>query len=550
MITSAPSPVLSAEEARPRNPWLWRGLLLAALLLGGLVRLPAVTAGYPYLEYIDEGHVLHPVARTLATGRWNPMENNYPQLPVRAIATVSRLLSPLARFWRAAPPLEGIGAYYVYYDLLEPPQLMLVGRALGLLLSLGIIVLASLLARRLGGDPAAGVAALAAALLPALVFRGAIVIVDVYATFFVLAALLLLAGVERPAQLKRLAAAGACCGLAAVSKYPAGLVCLVVAAVVLLAPWRWRERLRGIAVAGAAAMLAAALAMPAVWQEPQHVWRQITWQGGMYKNLKIGSYWQQAFRQVEWDLPALPYAEVGYTFAALALAGVVLLIARPSSRRFGVGCALFATALIGLYSAYSFQAFRNLLPVAAIGCVSAGVAVAGIGQRLGRPRLAMLLGAILTTALFGPAACDYARERGSLIDSRRQALDWIARRPRAGEPVLILEEAAFASSELARMRGPLKVVKWQAARPALRRAGPLFVVVPDLVLEDKPLVPEAARDWLLQRYRIRATFGGGQAIVSPGAWRGNHLRLWVLERRDDWQRPAANRARNRFPRHA
>jgi 4-amino-4-deoxy-L-arabinose transferase-like glycosyltransferase len=528
------TPLPTAHE----DPWLWRGLLFAALLLGGLARLPAVTAAYPYLHYVDEGHVLHPVERTLTTGRWDPAENNYPELAVRAIAVASRLLSPLAGVWSAAPPLDKVDSFHLYYDQVEPPQLMLVGRSLSLLLSLGIILLAGHLGRRLGGDVAGGLAALAAALLPALVFRGAIVIVDVYAVFFVLAALILVAGVERPDQLRRLATAGACCGLAAVSKYPAVLVSLAVTASVLLSPWPWRQRLRGLVLAGVAAVVAAALVMPSLWQDPSRVWeKQFERQSRIYKSLKVGSYREQAFESMEWDLPELPYAEMGHVFTALALAGWVLVIARPSSRRLGIGCALFAAVLIGLHASYAFQAFRNLLPVAALACVTAGAAVAAVGERLARPRLAALLGVLLLAVLFGPAARRYALDRARLVDSRRQALDWIDANDGAGSSVLVLAETALPNSELSRLRGRVRMAFWLGARRALRQARPRFVLVPDVVARNGGhLVSEADRGWLLERYRVQAVYGSKRALILSSYWRGNELRVWVLERRLDWKR--------------
>ncbi|HEV8577441.1 MAG TPA: glycosyltransferase family 39 protein [Thermoanaerobaculia bacterium] len=520
------------------DPWLWRGLLTAALLVGALVRLPAVTAGYPYLEYVDEGHILHPVAQTLATGRWDPAQNNYPALPVLAIAGASRLLSPLAGVWRGAPNLDDVRSGYLYYDQVEPPQLMIVGRGLSLLVSLASILLAGLLGRRFAGDAAGGLAALAAALLPALVFRGALVIVDVYAAFFVLAALTLLAGVERPDQLARLAAAGACCGLAAVSKYPAVLVSLVVVAAVLLAPWRWRERLRGAALAGAAAVLAAAIVMPALWRDPLGVWtQQIARQSRIYSSLETPSYGSQAFGRVEWDLPRLPYAEMGYTFTILALAGLTVLIARPASRRFGIGCVLFTAALISLHAMYTFQAFRNLLPVAALACVTTGVAIATVGERLRWPRLTALIGAALLVAIFGPAARDYALERARLVDSRRQAMDWIAAKAPGGASVVIVEETAVPNGELARLRGRVRALPWPNIRRAVRQGKPRFLLAPDLVRRNgQPLISEVDRRWLLDRYALRATFGSEPAGAINTFWRGNHLRVFVLERRPDWKR--------------
>ena len=136
------------------NRWLWPGFLVAALLLGGAVRCTAVRAAYPYLEYVDEGHVLGPVQRTLATGRWDPAYNNYPELPVLVIAGASRLLSPLARWWTTFPSLAGITPSSDFYDQVEPPQLILVGRAVALALSLWTIAFIGWLARRLAGDVA------------------------------------------------------------------------------------------------------------------------------------------------------------------------------------------------------------------------------------------------------------------------------------------------------------------------------------------------------------------------------------------------------------
>jgi len=232
---------------------------------------------------------------------------------------------------------------------------------------------------------------------------------------------------------------------------------------------------------------------------------------------------------VEWDLPAQPYAEMGYAFTVLALAGLAVLIARRPSRRFGIGCALFAAALICLHAAYAFQAFRNLLPVAALACVTAGVAVAAAGERLGRPRLAALIGAAFLLLLFGPAARDYALDRSRLVDSRRQAVDWLAANSQAGDFVLILDEAAVADSEIARVPGRARVAPWEDARRALWLRKPRLVLVPDLVRRDgRHLIPEADRGWLLDRYAVRAVVGSEGRTIRH--WRGNNLRLFVLER--------------------
>jgi hypothetical protein len=262
-----------------------------------------------------------------------------------------------------------------------------------------------------------------------------------------------------------------------------------------------------------------------VWKE------QIVRQNTIYSVLATPTLTSQAFERVEWDLPALPYAEMGYTFTTLSLGGLVLLIARPSSRHFGIGCALFAAALIGLHSRYTFQGFRNLLPLAALACVTTGVAIAAAGERWNRPHAAALAGTVLLIVLFGPAAHDYALERARLVDSRRQAVDWIAANAGTDASVLILDETAIAKADLARAPGAVRVAPWEEARPSLRKGEPRFLLAPSIVRPNgEPLIPHADRVWLLERYRVRATFGSDSASISRFNWRGNNLRLWVLEK--------------------
>ncbi|MDP9121302.1 MAG: hypothetical protein M3O15_08025, partial [Acidobacteriota bacterium] len=86
------------EPSISRRPgWRWRSALLwlAILLTAAAVRLPTVTAGLPYLNYVDEGHVLHRVVHLLATGDWDPHWYIYPAFPNYAIAFAARLYSPL-----------------------------------------------------------------------------------------------------------------------------------------------------------------------------------------------------------------------------------------------------------------------------------------------------------------------------------------------------------------------------------------------------------------------------------------------------------------------
>ena len=107
-----------------------------------------------------------------------------------------------------------------YYDVAEPAALLMVARLATLVFALGIIVLAGLLARRSAGQAAGYYAAFLAAVLPALVIRSSIVIVDTYATFFVLLALWCVSyAIDAKHRGWFAVLAGVACGLAFTSKY-------------------------------------------------------------------------------------------------------------------------------------------------------------------------------------------------------------------------------------------------------------------------------------------------------------------------------------------
>jgi hypothetical protein len=509
----------------------YRLSLLLALLVALALRLPVVTAGYPYLNYIDEGHVLRPTLVLLATGVWEPRSNNYPALPIRAIAGAARCLAvgagPTTR-----PRLEReLAAGSPYYNVIEPRELVIVARVISLLVSLGIVLVAGLYARRLAGVAAGAVAAFAAALVPALVIRGAIVAVDGYATLFVLAALACCGAARHPRHWLPILASGAFCGLAAVSKYPAGLSGLAVVVSLGLAPWRAVERLRAVAVAATGGLLAAAAAMPQIVTRPGAIWERILFQRHMYGTLHTASYWDQALRQAEWDLP-FRGPELGATFAVLATLGLVVALGDRRWRREAAGWIAFAVPFVAIHARFPFQAFRNLLPLTALGCVTVAVLSAWVGERLRRPSLAAATAVGVLGMLFGFADVRHARERAGVVDSRRLAIDWLAARVGRDASLLVLAEVPIAPSEIARLGRRVRAVPWKRARAELLDGGPRFALIADLVSDDGlPLIPPADRGWLGERYDERSTFGSSQRFFDPGVFPGNDLRVVVLERR-------------------
>lgn len=498
-----------------------------ALLLALLVRLPAVAPAYPYFAYIDEGHVLHAVALMLDGQPWDPRTNGYPALSVVAIAGVARLVAFVVDPWRTEPLLRGVGSPYYSYDQITPPELIVVGQVSCLLVSIGCVLLVGLLGRRVAGGVAGAVAAWAAALLPALVVRGAIVTVDGFATFFVLAAALAVAAVRGPRDLGRLAIAGACCGLAFVSKYPAGLIGLAVVATVALAPWSPAQRLWGVTVAAAAGAAAAIMVMPAFILQPQAVWDSMVYQRWFYDSLELGSYWVQAFQFGEWDLP-LPYPELGIVFTLLAAAGAALMLASRPSLRLILGWLLFGVVLVATHASFSLQPFRNLLPLAALCCVSVGFLAGSAAARLRRPRSVLVGASALLSVLFFAPVRHHASDRLALADSRRDAIDWIlANRPTAR--VLVQREAAFVRTDLARLGSRAQVVRGREIARVSPDEAPVLVIAHVLRADSKPLLDEHDATRLKQRYQVSAAFGEATASATMKGWKGNRMRIWILE---------------------
>ncbi|HEV8631874.1 MAG TPA: glycosyltransferase family 39 protein, partial [Thermoanaerobaculia bacterium] len=295
---------------------LWWMLLLVALA----VRLPALPAALPYLTYVDEGHVLHRSAHLLAAHTWEPDNYSYPSLPFYLVAGGALAWSPVYALQHGHALSHDVAEPWTFYDVVEPVDLIVIGRLLTLAFSLALVLLTGLLAGRLAG-PAAGLAAgWLAAWVPALVVRGTVVNVNPQAACFAVAALFFAEGARAGEHPRRDALlAGTMAGLAGASKYPVALVVLPVGLAAALALPSWRERILRLGLAAGAALLAAAVAMPALVLRPAAVAAGLHEMDVIYTHQPAGSYWQQAFQRAEWDLP-LEHPEVGFAFAALTVA--------------------------------------------------------------------------------------------------------------------------------------------------------------------------------------------------------------------------------------
>lgn len=520
--------MLRLPRLKAALPWI------AVLLLAAAVRFPDVLAARPYMNYIDDGNYLHPVAWMLRAGNWDPGWYLYPSLPLSTVAAAARLYSPVYAAVHGRPLAQDVtSSSSPYYDELEPFDLLLLARLLALTVSLAGVLATGLLARRLAGRRAGLLAAFAAALVPALVIRGGIATVNPYAVFFTLACLLFSDRLRDARHPHREAlAAGAMAGLAFASKYPAVLVAVAFAATMLFVRTGWGERLRLWALGALGAGVAILAGIPPLFSHPRQVLAAVFKQGTFYTELPSPArFGEQIFHRAEWDLP-YEHAELGAVFLVLGLAG----LAAGAVRRDIAGTVrawwVYLAVTVTLYTRYGYQPFRNLLPLVPLLCVGLALLVERVRERLPRPRWADAAAWVLVAALFGPPVAGYARTRWGLEDSRRQAVDWLAARARPGDTVVALRELALLPAELARLPATVAPLDLAHGREPLLRAEPRFVLFGEPTTErGQRAVGPGLRQRILHRYAVVARFGETATPPFHDWWHGNRQIVYVLERR-------------------
>jgi hypothetical protein len=505
---------------------------LAVLIVAVALRLPALTAGLPYMGYVDEGHVLHHVTYLLQHHTWEPDTYSYPTFPFYLIAGAALAWSPVYAAINGHPLLDDLSpSPPEYYDILEPPTLLVIGRLVTLAFSLGIVVLVGLLVRRLAG-PAAGLfAAWMTAVIPALVMRSSIVNINPIVAFFVVAALFFAEGVRTGDRPRRDALlAGAMAGFAGATKYPAALVCLSVALAILLARSTWPEKLRRLLLAGAAAIAVLLLAMPALVLRTATVLRGLREMDTIYGFQEIGSYWAQAVTRAEWDLP-VSHPEVGVVFLLLLLAGIA---AGLRDRRWSgavAGWLLFGAATALLVAPYKFRAFRNLLSLVPLACALVALLYAWVRERVPRRAWLDLAAALLPVVLFTPTLYEYDGFLLALQDSREQAIHWLRPRVQPNERVLILKEMAFLPHRIDTLPGKVQVRVWDKARDRVIERRDHYLVLGELIRPDgRPKIPGFIRRWIFANYRVEAQFGRIPTFPGTGLFHGNEQVVYILKR--------------------
>jgi len=506
---------------------------LAIVLLAALLRVPSLTAARPYINYVDEGHYLHPVAQMLGRGSWDPHNYMYPQLPLTLAAVAARLYAPFHPLRHGGRTFhQDLVVTNPAYDVLEPFELLLTGRLLSFLAGLGLVILTGLYGRRLLGVPGGLFAAFLAAWLPSLVIRGSIATIDPFAALFALACFLFMDRVrtsERPGREAFLA--GAMAGLAFASKYPAVLAVLGSGLTLLLDEHSWRDKRRWLMLCAAGTLAGMIAGMPALVLHPVDVAMALERQNQIYTHSRTAQLWEQAILRAEWDLP-YEHPELGIPFLVLATAGTVVALRDKRLARTAAGWLLFIAITLVLFLSKIAQPFRNLLPLVPLLCLLVAVLHTRIRERLARPVWADAGAVLVVLALFGSPVVRWGLQQKEVVDSRRQAIDWLVAHSGPHDTVMLSRELVFAPSELARLPGKAVQRRWILSRAAIRNRIPRFLVLGRISYDGGEPVDTAAQAVVVRGYVERARFGVYATPEALNYWKGTAQLVSVLERKE------------------
>jgi hypothetical protein len=513
-------------------------LWVILLALAAALRFSPIASGLPYIDYVDEGYALHQAIDVLNKRTLDPGWYGYPSLPAYLTAGALICEGPIYRrvhgySFRKDLPLEERGIRQRdNYDLIAPPELIVAGRVVAAALSIGTVLLAGIVATRLGGKTAGSIAMLLTAVCPALVSRASNVIVDTFATFFALLALYFCERMRSNASSKivNAMAAGTAAGLALASKYTAGAVFIAVLAIIWTLPVTRSSRARFSVLACAGLLIGIAVGAPATIFNLSGVMRDIAVTSANYDIINsVPGYFGQA----------VSVSELGWPLAIAGCIGSVLMFREKLTRWTALGWMLFAGLLLAVFVGRPFQAFRNLLPLVPLFCIAAAIAFSQLidwARRGVRPSLRFgitvaLLGACLV--FLGFSSSRNVQQRMTHRDTRVQAIDWLQRHTRNEERILGIRELAILPAGWKRIAANLTVVSWTEAADLLEREQFDYIVTGEFDLRYAPDADRSAAN--LARWKektaplsVQADFGAVVTPIVPYLWRTNDERILIL----------------------
>jgi 4-amino-4-deoxy-L-arabinose transferase-like glycosyltransferase len=512
-------------------------LWLALLVVAALLRFGPVGAGLPYINYIDEGHVLHPAMELFQARSFDSTRFTYPPLTSYLTIVVAKIYSPIYRLVHGRGLKDDLPRSEDFhtalgdnYDLIAPPEIIALGRIAVAALSVGTVLLAGALAKALGGRGAGLLAMLFTAFCPALVSRGSIAIIDTTAAFFAIATLYFCQRLRMAAEKARVlwaaaGLAGVAAGLAFGGKYTVGFVFVAVIVTIASLPCSLSSKARLVALAGAGLIVGIFFGVPAAVLHPAKIIDELRSQAAFYQSIRADAGFLAA---------VVTASEIGVPLSIAGLAGMASMLFTREMRGVILSWLAFAGVLFGAVTWPSFHPFRNLLSLVPLLCIAAALLFERVVERFGRLQTATVVTALLFTASFAWASVRYVQTRFSRVDSRVQAIDWLRRNATNETNILGVRELAILPGEWKRVPGNAVVVPWSEAADLLQQRRFDYVVTGDL---DPRFLPNPAW-WSAYRNRwaglvvampAQATFGAIPTPIVPYLWRTNDERVLVLK---------------------
>jgi dolichyl-phosphate-mannose-protein mannosyltransferase len=521
-------------------------LWLALLALAALIRLGPIASGLPYIDYVDEGHILHPAIGILKSQGFDSSIYTYPPLTSYLVVAVLKGYAPFYRLVHKRELREDLPSDQDlktgqgdHYDLLTPPEIIWLGRLVIACLSIGTVLLAGALAKLLAGSRAGLLAMLFTALCPALVSRGSNLALDPTGTFFVITTLyfcqrlrIAAAAVNNAAMWRNAALAAIASGLAFGGKFTAGAVFVAVLVTIVTLPITWKSTAILIVIAGAGLFIGAFCGVPAAVLHPQKIIGELRHITAFYQTIQSEhGYWRAAFSA----------SEIGVPLMIAGLAGIIWMLWNRSTRKVAVSWIAFALLLLSAFVSSGFQPFRNLLPLVPPLCIAAALLCIWLGEslerRVRRPAFASMLVTALVSLIALSLAWSSARHlqfRMQHVDTRVRAIDWLQQHATKDETVLAIRELSILPAEWKRIAARPTIVPWFEAADLLERQRFDYIVTGEFDLRYAP----DPNGWSAYRDRwdakvfplpVEADFGQVVTPVMPYLWRTNDERILIVK---------------------
>ncbi len=510
-------------------------LWLVLVVLAAFLRFAPIGSHLPYIDYVDEGHVLHPAIGILQAKSFDSSVYTYPPLTSYLTIAAVKAYSPIYRIihhHKISKYFPAEGDFHTplgdNYDLITPPEIIWLGRFIVACLSVGTVVLSGAIARRLGGARAGLFAMLFAAFCPALVSRGAIVSLDTTATFFVTAALYLCQRMRTSGAWSEnttwrwAAAAGIASGFAFGGKFTAGAVFVAVLVTIAFLPFPRKSKALLALISGAGLFAGIFCSVPGAVLHPSGIAREISGISRFYQTIHSeAGYWSTAFSA----------GEIGILLMIAGLAGIIWMLWDAPVRRTALSWIAFGMLLLSAIVSSSFQPFRNVLPLVPSLCIAAALLFGRI-RFASASWIAPVLVFVIGSSL-GWSSAVYCRDRIAHVDARIRAIEWLRQHASNGERILGIRELAILPAEWKRLPANLTVVSWSDAADLLEREQFDYVVTGEF---DLRYLPDADR-WsaYLARWKertaalpIQAEFGAVVTPIVPYLWRTNDERILIL----------------------